>query len=185
MRLLLFCLLTASLTAQECKIGVVNIDSIKHAIPETQEIEKSIDNYRTKMINYGEELEMQIDIIYHKYSTLSSCSAKKRTFLEEKLRIIDEKLIDFENKAANYYHLLKEEMHQYIIQEISQSIADYARENNYQAILDYDEFLYIKNKKDLTQEIITYMLNEYPVNIRIEKWDNHKKRIIKKYNLAD
>ncbi len=153
--LIFFCILGASLFAQNIKIGYVDIKKI---FSNYEKAKKTEEGFRKEVM----EEQKNIDKMQEEIKKMQEDYEKKKSFMKpeeqkKKEEEIRAKLQEFSKKWTEVSQRLDEKgklLEGQIIDEIKKVIAEYAKKNGYAVIIDSRLLLYGDNSCDLTEEII-------------------------------
>ncbi len=148
---LIFTLSHAVASAEEVKIGYINLGKTLDEYERTKESEKSLEKKLDKKEKERKKLVNEIKKLKDEIVLLSKKGKK------EKEDIIDEKiknLQDFDKELRSELQQERDEALRDILREINKIIRDYGEKHGYTAILNDRVIVYGNEAIDITQDII-------------------------------
>jgi outer membrane protein len=133
-------LISATSYAQTQKIGHINADLLLEAMPETAQVQKEIEAYRTQLQKDLKEMETELETKYNAYVA----NEKMMTQLskETKQREIQElqgRIQEYQQRASQDLQNKQVELITPIIEKATKAVSDVAKENGFTYILDSSE----------------------------------------------
>lgn len=159
------------------------MDTLVKYFPNSIDVKKSIRSYREKLINYGEGLKMEKNIIVQELMTVTNCVGPKRSECEVRLSEVETKYQRFESKAVDFLFKYGFELHKYFDIESENAINEIGKKENYSIIISNKDILFGDIPKDITKEVLRLMYEQHSAIERESRWQKFKAEVDKKCNL--
>ena len=146
--LLLFISLV-SFSQPQLKIGHVNLEEIKLALPESDSAKAILDKETKELQSAYEELTVTYNQLYDEYQRgLSSYSASVKKTKEDELLDKQKRMSEFEQNASITLQNRNAELVKPIVEKINKAIDKVATENGFTYILDISKGSVVFTSKD-------------------------------------
>ncbi|MCF7869798.1 MAG: OmpH family outer membrane protein [Candidatus Omnitrophica bacterium] len=149
---------SASSFAKDLKIGYVDTIEVFNEYQRTKEEDKQLEAKKEKAKESLETREKEIQKIQSKLEVLKEDKQEaERAKLQEKMK----EYRDIRQKEFTDIKKERDEMMKDIIEDIDQTIKDYAESNNYDLVVNGNSVLYGLESNDLTDKILTIINKKY------------------------
>lgn len=159
---LLIVFTTAS--AQESKVGTIDIDYILSLMPELSDVQEQVQAYQTELSNgYSEKLAQYEKALqgYRDNESLMTLMQKKSK--EDSLMVMQNELGQYQQNGNQLLALRQEEFMQPLYTTVGQSLERVAETGGYtQVLLRDNNVVYIDNRFDLTLAVLKDLGIEVP-----------------------
>jgi outer membrane protein len=154
--ILSFCFMIASAgAAKELRIGTVDLQKLFKEYPGTKKAQKKFtamaEKKKKDLEDSAEELR---DLQTELKRSGSVLSDKLRKQKETELRQKDQNLAQLENQYRTDLAMKEAEMTQSILAELKSIVAETAKENGIDLVLDSEKTVYVKEGEDLTPAVL-------------------------------
>jgi outer membrane protein len=141
----------ALVSAEELKIGYINLGKTFDEYEKTQQYDKSLEKKGDKKKNERQKLVDEIRELKDEMILLNEKAKKgKQALLDEKIK----KLQEFDEEARGELRENRDEMVRDVLREIDKVIQKYGKNSGYTVILNDRVLLYGSEAIDITQDII-------------------------------
>ncbi len=144
--------------AKDLKIGYVNTIEVFNEYQRTKDQDKQLEVKKEKAQETLEAREKEIQKIQNRLEVLKEGEREKEA---EKLRTKMEEYRDIRQKEFTDIKKERDEMMKKIIDDIDQTVSDYAKKNNYDLIVNGNSVLYGQKQLDLTDTILKIINKKY------------------------
>lgn len=144
--------------AKDLKIGYVNTIEVFNEYRRTKDQDKQLEMKKEKAQETLEAREKEIQKIQNRLEVLKEGEREKET---EKLKTKMEEYRDIRQKEFTDIKKERDEMMKKIIDDIDQTVSDYAKKNNYDLIVNGNSVLYGQKQLDLTDTILKIINKKY------------------------
>ncbi|MCF7887191.1 MAG: OmpH family outer membrane protein [Candidatus Omnitrophica bacterium] len=144
--------------AQGLKIGYVDTIKVFNEYQRTKEQDKQLEAKKEKAKENLEAREKEIQKIQSRLEVLKEGKQEaERAKLQEKMG----EYRDVRQKELTDIKKERDEMMKDIIEDIDQTIKDYAKKNNYDLVVNGNSVLYGVESNDLTDKVLTIINKKY------------------------
>lgn len=168
---LAFALCAFTATAQQTKVGTVNINVLVSQLPEIASVQKGVQDYgkeleadlKLKLDAYKKEVEEA----NKKFETLSPQDKEKK---QQEIIQLENDIQKFRQNGAQLIQIRQDELMRPLYQKVAKVVAEVSQANQYTQIftLDGNELAYVDPKFDIT------MLVAAKLGIKLEQNPNKK-----------
>ncbi|HUO57658.1 MAG TPA: OmpH family outer membrane protein [bacterium] len=153
---LLCCFLVASLaTAADFKIGTVDMQKLFNNYPGTKAAKTKLQAFEKKKSDDLADSAQEIKDLKSELDKSGSVLSDKQK--AKKKRELDEKIQAYQQDSAQAEKELmskQNDMTQAVVDEIKALVANIAKDNGLDMVLDQDKTVYLKNSVDLTDKVL-------------------------------
>lgn len=166
MKKLLLCLLftCATLSAQDSKVGTIDIDYILSLMPELTGVQEQVQAYQTELSDgYNEKLSSYEKALKEYREGESMMTLMQKKSREDSLVVMQNELSQYQQNGNQLLALRQEEFMQPLYTKVGQSLERVAEMSGYtQVLLRDNSVVYIDNRFDLTLAVLKDLGIEVP-----------------------
>lgn len=144
--------------AQGLKVGYVNTIEVFNEYERTKKEDKQLEVKKEKAQKSLEGKEKELQKIQNRLEVLKEGEKEKE---REKLRTKMQEYREIRQKEFTDIKKERDEMMKDIIDDIDQTVSDYAKKNKYDLIINGNSILYGQKKIDLTDTILKIINKKY------------------------
>lgn len=157
-------LVCTSISAQESKVGTIDIDYILSLMPELSEVQEQVTAYQTELSNgYSEKLAQYEKALQNYRDNESLMTLMQKKSKEDSLVGMQNELGQYQQNGNQLLALRQEEFMQPLYTKVGQSLERVAEAGGYtQVLLRDNNVVYIDNRFDLTLAVLKDLGIEVP-----------------------
>lgn len=154
----------SAVSAQESKVGTIDIDYILSLMPELSEVQEKVKAYQTELSNgYSEKLAQYEKALKDYRDNESLLTLMQKKSKEDSLVVMQNELGQYQQNGNQLLALRQEDFMQPLYTKVGQSLERVAEAGGYtQVLLRDNNVVYIDNRFDLTLAVLKELGIEVP-----------------------
>ena len=154
----------STVSAQESKVGTIDIDYILGLMPELSGVQEQVKAYQTELSNgYAEKLTQYEKALQNYRDNESLLTLMQKKTKEDSLVVMQNELGQYQQNGNQLLALRQEEYMQPLYTKVGQSLERVAEAGGYtQVLLRDNNVVYIDNRFDLTLAVLKDLNIEVP-----------------------
>ena len=154
----------SAVSAQESKVGTIDIDYILGLMPELSGVQEQVKAYQTELSNgYAEKLTQYEKALQNYRDNESLLTLMQKKTKEDSLVVMQNELGQYQQNGNQLLALRQEEYMQPLYTKVGQSLERVAEAGGYtQVLLRDNNVVYIDNRFDLTLAVLKDLNIEVP-----------------------
>ena len=144
--------------AEEMKVGFVDVFEVFNEYEKTKDHDAKLEKRKEEAEKQLDKKKEEIEKLQGKLSLLKE---KEKAKEEEKISKMIEEYRELERKSFTDIKKERDESMQVIVEDIDKVVADYAKKNGYDLILNENVILYGNKAMDITSEILKISNKKY------------------------
>lgn len=154
----------STVSAQESKVGTIDIDYILGLMPELSGVQEQVNAYQTELSNgYAEKLTQYEKALQNYRDNESLLTLMQKKTKEDSLVVMQNELGQYQQNGNQLLALRQEEYMQPLYTKVGQSLERVAEAGGYtQVLLRDNNVVYIDNRFDLTLAVLKDLNIEVP-----------------------
>ncbi len=154
----------SAVSAQESKVGTIDIDYILGLMPELSGVQEQVKAYQTELSNgYAEKLTQYEKALQNYRDNESLLTLMQKKTKEDSLVVMQNELGQYQQNGNQLLALRQEEYMQPLYTKVGQSLERVAEARGYtQVLLRDNNVVYIDNRFDLTLAVLKDLNIEVP-----------------------
>ena len=154
----------SAVSAQESKVGTIDIDYILGLMPELSGVQEQVNAYQTELSNgYAEKLTQYEKALQNYRDNESLLTLMQKKTKEDSLVVMQNELGQYQQNGNQLLALRQEEYMQPLYTKVGQSLERVAEAGGYtQVLLRDNNVVYIDNRFDLTLAVLKDLNIEVP-----------------------
>lgn len=154
----------STVSAQESKVGTIDIDYILGLMPELSGVQEQVKAYQTELSNgYAEKLTQYEKALQNYRDNESLLTLMQKKTKEDSLVVMQNELGQYQQNGNQLLALRQEEYMQPLYTKVGQSLERVAEARGYtQVLLRDNNVVYIDNRFDLTLAVLKDLNIEVP-----------------------
>jgi len=154
----------SAVSAQESKVGTIDIDYILGLIPELSGVQEQVKAYQTELSNgYAEKLTQYEKALQNYRDNESLLTLMQKKTKEDSLVVMQNELGQYQQNGNQLLALRQEEYMQPLYTKVGQSLERVAEAGGYtQVLLRDNNVVYIDNRFDITLAVLKDLNIEVP-----------------------
>ena len=155
----------STVSAQESKVGTIDIDYILGLMPELSGVQEQVKAYQTELSNgYAEKLTQYEKALQNYRDNESLLTLMQKKTKEDSLVVMQNELGQYQQNGNQLLALRQEEYMQPLYTKVGQSLERVAEAGGYtQVLLRDNNVVYIDNRFDLTLAVLKDLNIEVPI----------------------
>ena len=154
----------SAVSAQESKVGTIDIDYILSLMPELSEVQEQVKAYQTELSDgYSEKLAQYEKALKDYRDNESLLTLMQKKTKEDSLVVMQNELGQYQQNGNQLLALRQEDFMQPLYNKVGQSLERVAEAGGYtQVLLRDNNVVYIDNRFDLTLAVLKELGIEVP-----------------------